>query len=89
MKQETVKTDVEVGGSAAGDLESTEATTGKPRDSRQKKDWKQQKKAWKQQKKGWKPWRDKHVESEIFFDHDPEHGLVVVKRYRSDQECVQ
>jgi 2-polyprenyl-3-methyl-5-hydroxy-6-metoxy-1,4-benzoquinol methylase len=35
-----------------------------------------------------KPWRDKHVESDIFFDHDPDHGLVVIKRYRSDQPCI-
>ena len=39
--------------------------------------------------KSWKPWRDKHVESEIFFYHDPELGLVIVKRYRQDVECIR
>jgi tRNA A-37 threonylcarbamoyl transferase component Bud32 len=38
--------------------------------------------------KRWRPWRDKHVEAEIFFDVDPEHGRVVVKRYRPDVPCI-
>lgn len=39
-------------------------------------------------RKARKPWRNRHAESEILFDYDPEHGLVVVKRYRVDAECI-
>jgi hypothetical protein len=30
-----------------------------------------------------------HYESDVYFDSDPVHGMIVIKKYKTDNECVR